>query len=311
MRIIFCGETFAPARALLSARLASDELIVWPSTSHDISGVDVLIPLMCQVDAELIRRTRPRLIQQWGSGLDGVDLQAAKVYNVPVANVPAFGGNAESVAEHVILLMLSLLRRIPEAQANLGMRVLGAPMGRMLAGRTVCLWGLGAIAEAVAWRLHAFNVRLLGVTRDPSAPKVASFGLDACYATQDCAEGLQHSDLLVLCLRLSETTRGIIGTSVLSALPAGACLVNAARGSLVDYAALYAALASGHLGGAGLDVYQQEPVEPDDPILALPNVIATPHIAGVTDKSYGEIADAVVSNVERLRRGDALLNRAV
>jgi phosphoglycerate dehydrogenase-like enzyme len=110
---------------------------------------------------------------------------------------------------------------------------------------------------------------------------------------------------------LSAATRGIIDASVLSALPAGACLVNAARGSLVDYSSLYASLASGHLAGAGLDVYHEEPIAPDDPILKLPNVIATPHIAGVTDRSYGEIADAVASNVERLRRGDALLNRAV
>ena len=102
---------------------------------------------MFRVDAELIQRTRPRLIQQWGSGLDGVDLRAAEVQNVPVANVPALGSNAESVAEHIILLMLSVLRKIPEARTNLEHRVLGAPMGRMLAGRKVCLWGLGSIAR--------------------------------------------------------------------------------------------------------------------------------------------------------------------
>src|SRR6202034_2639821 len=136
MRIIFCGESFPPARALLKKRLPTDELVVWSGASRDIDGIDVLIPLMFRVDAQLI--------QQWGSGLDGVDLRAAELQNVPVANVPALGGNAESVAEHIILLMLSVLRKIPEARTNLELRVLGAPMGRMLAGRTVCLWGLGS-----------------------------------------------------------------------------------------------------------------------------------------------------------------------
>jgi phosphoglycerate dehydrogenase-like enzyme len=200
MRIVFCDESFAPARTLLKERLAADRHMVWSDLSRDIESVDVLIPLMRRIDAELIRRARPRLIQQWGAGLDGVDLQAAKDNNVPVANVPALGGNAESVAEHIILLTLSLLRKIPEAQANLQNRVLGAPMGRMLAGRTVCLWGLGSIAQALARRLCGFDVNLLGITRDPSAAKVASLRLDGCYATADCAEGLRRSDVLVLCL---------------------------------------------------------------------------------------------------------------
>jgi len=86
--------------------------------------------------------------------------------------------------------------------------------------------------------------------------------------------------------------------------------VNAARGGLVDYDALYSALASGHLAGAGLDVYWREPISPDYPLLALPNVIATPHVAGVTDRSYNEIAEAVAANVQRLREGEAPLHSA-
>src|SRR5215510_12889562 len=90
----------------------------------------------------------------------------------------------------------------------------------------------------------------------------------------------------------------------------GAYLVNAARGPLVDYHALYSALSTNRLAGAALDVFWEEPIPPTDPLLALPNVIATPHTAGVTDRSYNEIADAVAANIERLRRGDPLLNRA-
>jgi phosphoglycerate dehydrogenase-like enzyme len=95
----------------------------------------------------------------------------------------------------------------------------------------------------------------------------------------------------------------------LQALPQGALLVNAARGGLIDYRALYDALAKGHLGGVGLEVFWTEPISPEDLLLKFPNVIATPHVAGVTDRSYADIADAVAGNTERLRRGEPPLNR--
>jgi phosphoglycerate dehydrogenase-like enzyme len=154
-------------------------------------------------------------------------------------------------------------------------------------------------------------VRLVGVTRDPSAAKVVEFGLDACYSTAERDVCFAQTDVLILCARLAPETHGVIDAAALRALPPGAYLVNAARGGLVDYDALYAALVSGHLAGAGLDVYWKEPIAPDDPLLALPNVITTPHIAGVTDRSYDEIADAVWINIERLRRGEAPLNGVV
>ena len=310
MRIVFCGETFPSARVLLQQRLPGDELCVWPDrkiTSH-LGDVDVLVPMMFRVDAAVMDRVRPRLIQQWGSGLEGVDLTAARERGIAVARVPASGSNAESVAEHALLLILSLLRQVPTAQAYVRAGILGAPMGRMLAGRTVCLWGLGATALALSRRLRALGVKLLGITRDPNAPKVESFALDACYAAEQASACLRAADVLVICLRLNGETRGMVNRQVLDALPDGAYLVNAARGALLDYDALYAALSSGRLAGAGLDVYWEEPVSPDDPLLALPNVIATPHIAGVTVESYGEIADVVADNIDRLRRGEPLLH---
>ena len=110
-------------------------------------------------------------------------------------------------------------------------------------------------------------------------------------------------------MRLNHETRGLVDHNVLATLREGAYLVNTARGALVDYRALHTALSNGRLAGAGLDVFWEEPIPTDDPLLALPNVIATPHVAGVTEQSYGEIADAVIANVERLRRGEPLLNR--
>lgn len=311
MRILFCGNTFASARTSLRERLPTDEFCVWGdrTAAPPVSETDVLVPMMSRVDAAIMDALHPRLIQQVGSGLEGVDLDAARARQIPVASAPGGSGNAESVAEHVLLLMLALLRQLPLAQANVRAGVLGGPQGKALAGRTVCLWGLGAIARGLARRLRAFDVKVIGITRDPHAEKVAAYGLDACYASNDRTAALSRTDVLVLCVRMSDATREMVDAAAFAALPAGAYLINAARGPLVQYRALYDALASGRLAGAGLDVFWHEPIAPDDPLLALPNVIATPHIGGVTDWSYREIVDAVAANIERFRRGEPLLNR--
>jgi phosphoglycerate dehydrogenase-like enzyme len=314
MRILFCSESFAAASKTLARRLSrGDEVAVCPRDriQSALDGVSVVIPLMCRIDAPVMDAGNFRLIQQWGAGLEGVDFMAARQRGIRVANVPATGNNADSVAEHAILLMLALLRTLPAAEANVRAGVLGIPQGRMLASRTVCLYGLGSIARALVHRLRPFGVRLVGVTRDPNAPKATELNLDACYPAPELHAALAQSDILVLCSRLVPETHGVIDAAALRALPPGACLVNAARGGLVNYGALFEALAEGRLAGAGLDVYWQEPVAPDDPLLALPNVIATPHIAGVTDRSYEEIADAVWINIERLRRNEPLLNCVV
>jgi phosphoglycerate dehydrogenase-like enzyme len=315
MRILFCGDCFPDARSLLKKRLprgAHDELIVRDGRDFPcvLDGVDVVVPMMSAIDAALMDAGRFRLIQQWGSGLEGVDLEAARARDIWVANVPASGSNADSVAEHAVLLLLALLRQLPLAQENVRSGILGAPMGRILTGCTVCLYGLGATARALAKRLRAFDVRLIGVSRQPDAAKTAEFFLESCYGPSDRNAALAQSDVLIVCVRLAHQTRGLIDAAALAALPSGALLINAARGALVDYNALYDALARRHLAGAGLDVYWTEPISPDDPLLALPNVIATPHVAGVTDRSYAAIADAVAANIERLRRGEPPIHRA-
>jgi phosphoglycerate dehydrogenase-like enzyme len=311
VQILFCGDTFPASRDLLRRRLPSeDQIWVWRdrSAAVDLSRVDVLIPMMFRIDAGIISAGHFRLIQQWGSGLEGIDLESARQRGIAVASVPSSGNNAESVAEHALLLILSLLRQLPAAQANIRAGVLGSPMGRMLAGRTVCLYGLGSTALSLARRLRALHVKLIGITRDPAAPKLADFQLAACYSAAKCEEALAQCDILVLCTRLAKETRGLFDARAFGALRPGAYLINAARGALVDYDALHSALSSGRLAGAGLDVYWEEPISPTDPLLSLPNVIATPHIAGVTEESYDEIADAVAANIARLRAGEPLRN---
>jgi len=312
MRILFCGNSF-PGPEFLQPRLPHDELLVCGDQDirSMLSGVDVVIPRMQRVGRPEMETGNFRLVQQWGAGLEGVDLEAAREKGISVANVPANGANAESVAEHGILLTLALLRDLPTAQINVRKGILGSPTGKMLAGRTVCLYGLGAIALPLAQRLKAFKVRLTGVTRDPSSPKLSAFGLDACFRVSERDQAFSEADVLILCTRYFPEMRGTIGMHELNCLPQGAYLVNIARGGLVDNRALHHALVSGRLAGAALDVFWEEPLPIDDPILALPNVITTPHIAGVTDESFSDIADGVAANIERLRTGQPLLSQVV
>src|SRR5579862_2769041 len=192
MRILFSGETFPSARSMIAQRLPDDHFDVWPDRAviPQMTGVDVLVPMMFTIDAAIMDAFKPRLIQQVGSGLEGVDMAAARAQQIPVAALPASGANADSVAEHVLMLMLALLRELPLAQANIRAGKLGAPQGRMLSGRTACLWGLGATALSLAQRLRPLGVTVLGITRDPHAAKVAEYGLDGVYATADQAAGL-------------------------------------------------------------------------------------------------------------------------
>ena len=315
LRIVFGGDVFPAARRLLQERLSpedQDDICTWlvREELHSVGAADVLIPMMFRIDGEVMDVVQPRLIQQWGSGLEGVELDEARRRGIAVASAPSSGSNADSVAEHAILLILTLLRQMSDATSNVRAGVLGIPLGRMLRGLTVCLYGLGETARALAQRLRAFDVTLIGVSRDPLAPKVPAFDLDRCYSYDNCAEGLAATDVFVICLRLCAATRGRVNAGVLRSLKRGAYLINAARGGLVDYDALYNTLRSGYLAGAGLDVFWEEPIPPTDKILALPNVVATPHVAGVTDASYGEIAAFVAANLERLRQGERVLNRS-
>jgi len=312
MRILFCGDTFPLARPMIEARLSDDAFAVCRQSEvpEAVRHADVVIPLMSRLDAAAIGAGSMRLIQQFGAGVEGIDLEAARARGVWVANTPSEDtGNADSVAEHAVMLMLAVLRRLPEAQQSIRTGRLGAPLGMALGGRTVCIWGLGAIGRALARRLRGFDVRLVAIVRRVDAVRAAALGLAAEFPTEDRCRALGEADVLALTLPLTPDTRGIVDARALASLRHGACLVNVARGPLVVYDALAGALRSGRLAGAGLDVFWDEPIDPADALLALPNVVATPHVAGVTDRSYAGITDAVVANIERARRGEAPLYR--
>ncbi len=312
MRVLFCSESFPAAPRVLQSRLPEDEVVTCPADAvrDALAGVDVVIPAMVCIDAATMDAGRFRLIQQWGAGLEGVDVPAARERGIWVANVPSHvTPNAVAVAELALLLILALLRHLPQAQANVRAGLLGEPMGQSLAGRTVCLVGVGGVGGALGRRLQPFGVELIGVGRRPAGPHLAELGLARYYQLGELHAALAAADVVVLCLPLVPETRGLIDAAALACLKPTAYLVNVARGPLIDYDALRAALAAGRLAGAGLDVYWQEPFPPDDPLLRY-NVIATPHMGGITDQAYAGIADAIAANVERLRRGEPPLYRA-
>jgi len=271
---------------------------------------EVLIPAMPPVDALMMDRIRGlRLIHQWGAGLEGVDVAAATVRRILVANVPSTGGNADSVAEWCVMAAIALSRRLPSAfQIIRHGSGWGAPIGRALVGRTAGIIGLGGIGQALALRLRPFGMRMLGIKRRPDPVLAQRLGLEWVGGLESLPELLQQSHYVFLCIPLNDQTRGLIDASAFAHMPPDACLVNAARGGLIEHQALIRALSEGRLMGAGLDVFEQEPIDPSSPLLAREDVLATAHIAGVTDTSYRSIARALADNIRRLEAGDSLEN---
>lgn len=311
--ILVAGSAFDAIGAHLEHELpASTVEMANPESIRD-SGreAEVLIPTMSRIDGELMDRVAGlRLIQQWGGGIEGVDIAAASERGIYVANVPTEGsGNAESVAEWCVMAAIAVGRQLPHlAQAIRSGSGWGGPVGRVLKGRTAGIVGLGGIGQALAARLKPFQMRLLGLKRRPDAALAERLGLDWLGGMDALPELLEQSDYLFLCLPLTDETRGLIDRKALRLLPQGAAVVNPGRGGLLSQAALIDAIASGRLIGAGLDVFENEPLEPNDPILQRTEILATPHIAGVTDLSYSGVASVVAANIRRIHAGETPVN---
>jgi len=197
--------------------------------------------------------------------------------------------------------MLALSRQLPEAQRGLREGRWAQPVGQALLGKTACVVGLGSIGLALAGRLHSFRMRLSATRKsfDKGAP-----GYVRLYRQAQLAEALSDADYVILCVRAGDENKRLFDARMLAAMKPGAILVNVARGSLVDEDALLASLDSGHLRGAGLDVFCKEPADPRHPLVQSPRVIATPHIAGVTDVNLARMFELLVENLRRYGRGE-------
>ena len=271
-----------------------------------LRDADVLWHVLTPCTAAMIAGApKLRLIQKIGTGVNTIDLAAAKARGIAVCNLP--GTNAPAVAEMALLLMLAALRRLPlldrATRDGSGWALdpgLQDSFGE-LGGRTVGLVGYGAIPQKLAPVLRALGCRGLYTARTPTP--------DALGEWRSLHGLLAESDVVSLHLPLTADTARLIDAAALARMKPGAVLVNTARGGLVDQAALTAALASGHLAAAGLDVFATEPENPADPLFTLPNVVVAPHVAWLTTGTFERSFALAAENCRRLRAEQPLLHQ--
>jgi D-3-phosphoglycerate dehydrogenase len=253
-----------------------------PLTSAEVAkllpGIDGYIAGLDGIDANALKSAdRLKVIARYGVGVDSVDLAAAREKGIVVTNTP--GANSVSVAELALGLMLALARQIPEAVEAVHQGKFPRYTGVSLEGKTVGILGLGAIGKQLARRLSGFDCKI--VAYDPFAD--ATFAKDNHVELGTMDEVIKQADFVSLHLPLLPETRGIVNESFLGKMKKGSFLINTSRGEAIDEDALLKALHSGHLKGAGLDAFAVEPPDPKNPLLALPQVIATPHLGAQTD----------------------------
>ncbi len=255
---------------------------------------DVVLPSNGPITAAVIEAaSRLRLIQQPAVGTDNIDLEAARARGIPVCNAPGQSGPA--VAELALFLMLALLRRAPEAQVAFGRATIGSTIGRELAGRTLGIIGMGVTGTALARLGEGVGMKVTAVKSRRTDAEWEKF--------------LHEADVVSLHCPLTPATRALMDDRAFASMKPGALIINCARGPVIDRAALERTLDSGHLGGAGLDVFWDEPWDPNDPLYQRPNVVVMPHVGGSTEENMSRMAAIVSTNVTRVFRGEPLVHR--
>jgi len=271
--------------ALLAALADADALLVRSAT---------------MVDAEaLAASNRLKVVARAGVGLDNVDVPAATARGVMVVNAPT--SNIVSAAEHAVALLLSAARHIPAADASLrsGQWKRSSFTGVELNGKTVGIVGLGKIGQLVAQRLAAFGVELIAFDPYVAPARAAQLGIEL----MDLEELLRRADAISIHLPKTPETLGLIGKDQLALTKPGVLIVNAARGGLVDEDALAEAVRSGHVGGAGIDVYVEEPTT-SSPLFELPQIVVTPHLGASTDEAQDRAGTDVAYSVQLALAGE-------
>lgn len=266
---------------------------------------EVLVALAHVVSARLVA-AMPQLkfVQALTTGTDHLtklDLPA----DVVIASMRGIHG--PQIAEVAFLYMIALSRQFIAMQANQRARRWERWPQRLLMDKTLVIVGIGAISEALALRARAFAMHVLGV----SDYRTQAIGFDEVHPRWDLNAVAARADFLVVLAPLTDATRRMIDSETLKAMKPGSILINLARGPVVDEAALIEALQSGHLGGAGLDVFEVEPLPSDSPLWDMPHVILTPRIGGMSDVYVKQALPVVLHNLAAWRRGDthALRNR--
>lgn len=312
--VVACLDNWAPAvrevvRTVVRHQ-TEHELELCFANSYDdaeqhglIERADIALPGWAAITGPMLDRAhRLRFIQKWGIGVDRIDVNAVRARGIPLAITA--GSNAAPVAELAIALMLGVYRRI--AQVDRAMREgrwLKAEMREVcfqISGKTVGLIGFGNIGRMLARRLRGFDCEVI-YHDTVRAPPALEAELGVRYV--DFAPLIEQSDIVSLHAPATPATEHLMNADTLAAMKRGAILINTARGELIDEAALVRALKSGHLRGAGLDTFAQEPPPADHPLLQLDQVVATPHIGGGVFDNVENVARHAIGNILRFLSG--------
>ncbi len=306
--ILVTGPDLDPAAARLVADQGYQTVHTPPYADSAVisdylqqTGAEGIVSRMGRLDAAVMDAApQLKVISKHGVGVDNIDIQAAAERGIPV--LVATGANAVSVAEHAIALLLAAVKRVLPLDAGLRAGRWEKPgfAGREIAGSTMGLMGMGAIAQATGRIAQGLGLTLVGF--DPYAPDAAfdELGVMRCASFEDM---LAQTDILSLHCPLTDQTREILNADALARMPAGGYVINTARGGLIDEAALVAAIQRGHLAGAGLDTFAVEPPSPDHPFFAVPEIVLTPHIGGVTRQAGARVGVDAVNGIFQILDG--------
>lgn len=311
----------ANPRILVSDKLAQEGVQVFIDAGLDVDvntglAPDALHAIIGDYDALVVRSatkargdgfwdkaTKLKVIGRAGAGVDNIDLDAATKHGTWVMNTP--GGNNVSAAEHAIALIMAVSRRVAAADASMkaGKWEKSRFMGSEVTGKTLGVVGLGQIGAIVADR--GLGLRMNVLAFDPFVqPGKQPEGVTLVPLD----ELLAHSDYVTLHCPLMDATRNLIDASALAKMKRSAYLIHAARGGIVNEEALFAAMSDGHLAGAALDVWETEPTAADNPLLGLPNVVATPHLGASTAEAQIRVAAQVAEQIVTLLKTGEVLN---
>ncbi|HEY7826580.1 MAG TPA: hydroxyacid dehydrogenase, partial [Candidatus Limnocylindrales bacterium] len=296
MRILVAEKVAPEGLALLRERHEVDERIGLSPADYRAILADyhaLVVRSQVQVDAAMIEAgTRLVVIGRAGAGVDNVDLEAATRAGITVVNAPT--GNTIAAAEHTLALLYVLARRVAAADASVrrGEWKRSEFSGVELRGRTLGIVGLGKIGQAIAQRARAMEMTVIAVDPFVSAEGAALQGVELV----DLAELLERADAITVHVPLTRQTRGLIGAAELGRMKRGAFLLNVARGGILDEAAVADGLRSGQLGGAGIDVFENEPPV-GSALLDAPNTVLTPHLGASTAEAQVLVSEEVATQL--------------
>lgn len=278
-----------------------------PTKSLSVQGRDADVFILRDVPvtpAIMDSAPRLKLLQRLGHHVVGVDFAHARRKGIAVANIPAsVSGGDRMVAEHALFLMLAVAKRANDCAAAIRTRQLSKITAVSLSGKTLGLLGLGNTGAELAKLVAGLGMRVMAVKRTADQALARELGLAYMADMSGLDEMLAQSDFVSIHLPLEPATTGFVGERVLSRMKPGSILINIARAPIVDKVALHAALQQGKVAGAGLDVFWEEPADPADPLLKLPNVMLTPHIAGTTYEVMERLARVAADNIRLVLAG--------